>query len=371
MIDILAIFNEQSAKGLGVALMPIKGLVIEGSFNIEGIYFANAESVAGMDEFLSEVDSRSFTPIQAVSDDLYISDLSGDTLRRYTASLTGISKDVFFENTIAIVPAHADWSASEKYNHSEDVNFLLSLSQCAFDALDFIRFQFCRLDLPDTLPGIPGYWQGSDGFFGAAVLTPTGKGRLLCGKRPGAAIVEGLGLELNASQVETISSGDCSKILRSPGKGKEVGVYARKGLKMLSRAMYANNDTLKFLVVMALFEYLGTGDSYSKFEDVRKKLQPHIAKNASAYYRLGDRFQELTSKKVNNTNIGYRHRVVHEGEFLEDLIASADDRKALFRELDRYAGKVIFDMCNHSSCSWDELNEWRRLRTSELLGGGE
>lgn len=366
-MDVLELFSEYSKDQKGLALLPVRGLVVECPLEVGGVHFAHPDNIGGLDILLQEIDERSFLPIETISDDLHKSELSGDSLRRYSSSLSGISKEVLSQATLAILPVSVDWNRFECYTHQQDVVLLTSLSATAFKALDIARFQFCRLDLPDTLPGIPGFWEGSNGFFGGAVLGPTGAGRVLGAKKTGAVIVEGLGLELDAGQISGIGRGGCANIIDSEKHGGEIGSAARRGMHMLSRAMYANSDTLKFLSIMALFEYLGTGTTYKKFEEVRKKLQPHIANNAEDYKRLSERFQELSSKGSGNGNSGYRHRIVHEGTLLEEILPSDVDRKSLFSELDRYAGKVIYDMCKNCSSTWRELQEWRAQRASQLL----
>ncbi len=364
-MDILNLFNKYSENQKGIALLPVKGFV-ECPFEVEGVNFVHASDIVGLDLLLQQIDERSFLPIESISDDFYKSDLSGDSLRRYSSSLSGISKEVLSKSTLAVLEVSIDWNEFKSYTHQQDIALLLSLSEVAFESLDIVRFQFCQLGLPDTLPGIPGFWDRSNGFLGCAVLGPSGGGRVLGGKRTGVGMVEGLGLELDAGQIRGILTGECANIIDGENHGGEIGSAARRAMHMLSRAMYANSDTLKFLSVMALFEYLGAGTKYKKFEEVRKKLQPHIARNVEEYNRLSERFQELSSKGNSNSNSGYRHRIVHEGALLEEILPSDIDRKSLFSELGRYAGKVIYDMCQNHSFTWRELQEWRAQKTSQL-----
>ena len=164
-----------------------------------------------------------------------------------------------------------------------------------------------------------------------------------------------------------IHESEDAHVVDSIDSGGEIGKVARKGMHMLSRAMYANNDTLKFISAMALIEYLGTGAKYDKFEVVRKAIQPHVAKSRSDYEQLGSRFRELTSFPTAERNKGLRHQIVHEGALLEELIVDRSARQDLFRELDRYIGKVIHDLCGMASFSWEALGEWRADQTKQLL----
>jgi hypothetical protein len=114
-------------------------------------------------------------------------------------------------------------------------------------------------------------------------------------------------------------------------------------------------------------EFLGTGPQYGKFEDVRKGLQPHIAKNAAEYERLTERFKHFSSLRLEGRNHGYRHRIIHEGALLEDILPEPEDRRVLFVEIDQYCGKVIADFCRRPEWNWKEMQAWRRQRTTELL----
>lgn len=367
-MDILELYHNHCKNGDGIAVLPVRGLFIESPFSIEGVYYATATDIGGMDILLKEIDDRSFLPIEPISDDIYKSELTGDSLRRFASSLSNLSKEILSNSTLAVLPVSLNWDNFESQSHNDDIEVLSVLSHTSFRALDLVRFQFCQLALPDTLPGVPGYWENSQGFFGAAVLGPTGRGRLLGGKKTGVGMVEGLGLELDTGKIASINSGKCSSVFKTKSHGGEIGDAARHGMHMLSRAMYSNNDTMKFLAIMALFEYLGTGPEYTKFEEVRKKIQPHIAKNHEKYKRLSERFKELSSKKYENKkNAGFRHRIVHEGCVLEEILPVEKNRRSLFAELDRYAGKIIYDMCQKSSYTWVELQKLRVERTKKIL----
>jgi hypothetical protein len=365
-MDILELFNNWSSAGRGLALLPVRGLDLACSFEIEGVHFASASEIGGLDILLQEVDDRFFVPIQTVSDDFYLSEMTGDTLRRFCSTTTGISNEALLVSTLAVLAVDTDWQAFSTQTHAEDVALLETLSARAFRSLDFVRFLFCQLNLPDTLPGIPGCWDTPSGFLGAAVLGPVGSGRLLGGRKTGSAMVEGLGLELNASQILAIGTDESSTVIRSLDCGGEIGSAARRGMRMLSRAMHSNSDTLKFIAAMSLFEYLATGAQFSHFDKVRSRIQSHVARSRAEYLDLGKRFKELISKEDGGRKVGYRHRIVHEGAFLEEILPAVDARKALFGELDRYAGIVIGDMCRSASFSWDQLESWRKARQEEL-----
>ena len=187
----------------------------------------------------------------------------------------------------------------------------------------------------------------------------------MVGKQSGIPFVQGLGLELDSNDIAGLLSSNCNNVINGEPRG-DVGDAARRGMTMLSRAMHANNDTQKFIAAMALFEYLGTGDEYSKFEIVRQRLAPHLVDRGSELKYIEVRFKELTSLKRDGQDIGLRHQIVHEGAFLEEILPNNNDRTALFRELQQYAGKVISDMSFNANFGWPELQKWRQQRSDEL-----
>ena len=368
MLDILQIFNDQVTADCGVALLPTNNLLIDKPFKIGTVWFAPPDMVGGLSALLASVDDRAFIPINAQSDELVQSEMKGDSLRRFSSKLSGIEKSVIENSTIAVCPVVTDWEAFETANHVNDISLLEQLSSKADRSLDLVRIQFCQLGLPDTVPGIPGYWDRATGAIGAAIISPNGRGKLIGGIKSAIIPVGGLGLELNEQQIDLIPSGDCARLFKVAEVLDEISLATRYALELFSRAMYANSDTLKFIMAIALLEYLGSGETYVKFEVIRKALQPHLAKTSADYDRLSIRFQELTSMCDGGKNVGYRHRIIHEGRLLEELAPSPESRRQLFRELDGFIGKVIVQMSRLPCATWDSLATWRKKRTAEILG---
>ena len=113
---------------------------------------------------------------------------------------------------------------------------------------------------------------------------------------------------------------------------------------------------LRFIQALSLLEFLAHPDEYKKFEEVKKVIARHIAKDTREYQKLLERFFELTGKKDSATNkvIGYRTRVIHMGENIESIVPDKNDRKLLFVELQTYIKAVIDHMISHSHLAWQE-----------------
>ena len=119
---------------------------------------------------------------------------------------------------------------------------------------------------------------------------------------------------------------------------------------------------------LGILEFLAFPDEYQKFEKVSRVIARYIAKEPTHYQRLLDRFFELSGKKEPNSGkiIGYRTRVVHMGERIEQLIPLEEDRRRLFQELDSYIRPVINHMIVHSDyCLEDYFEVRNRMRPFE------
>jgi hypothetical protein len=123
----------------------------------------------------------------------------------------------------------------------------------------------------------------------------------------------------------------------------------------------ANSPTAKFIQALALLEFLADPFDYQRFYDVRKTIARYVAQNSDEYRRVLDRFLELTGKKDPSTQqiIGYRTRIIHIGDRLDQVVPRASDRLALFEEPDGYIRPVIDHMIKYSWCSFEDYLQVR------------
>ena len=63
---------------------------------------------------------------------------------------------------------------------------------------------------------------------------------------------------------------------------------------------------------------------------------------------------------------GLRERVIHHGELLENIYDSTDDLGKLFKQIDKYVKKVLFDLMGLEGQFWQQVIDWRSRRMSEL-----
>src|SRR5204862_915963 len=102
----------------------------------------------------------------------------------------------------------------------------------------------------------------------------------------------------------------------------ESGQIVQHALSLYSSLLGSDNPTARFMQALGLLEFLAYPDEYQKFEKVSKVIARYVAREPTEYQRLLARFIELTGKKDADTGriIGYRTRVVHMGERIEQLV---------------------------------------------------
>lgn len=350
--------ERNSPCGVGIfVLMPISRLLLESKFDIDGYQFLPAGTV--------DVDALNIADLPSLDD---LTDENGartakaDELRRLCTSLVGEDlKDVFDSNA-------AVWftttKATARKNHKEDIDLIAVLSQDAERAVDQVRFDYCRFDLPDTLPGTVGTWMGSETFCLAILYDPdTKSSELIAGEALLHSVVsKGLGLELSDCQCGGVES------LPTRADG-EVGGIAQHGLRLTSDVMNSNTNTSKYLRAMTLLEFLASPFEFQTFKKTKKDIAIHVAKTHEEYLSLLERFRRLSDLKdeSSDTQLGYRTLMVHNGKFMEEIIPNSRERASIFLELQRYSGMVIDDLIERKHQPWSGIVEYRKDKRARLL----
>ncbi|MGF1903468.1 hypothetical protein [Aliivibrio sifiae] len=365
MFDLEKYCIDEFKVGRGVVIMPVIGIFsVDGLLTQGDIIFAHSSSISGVRNIINAANLIEI-PINFDPENI-MEQLNGRSIREVSTTLSGIRKSVFTESDLAIFSFDPDLFRVFEH-HDIDMLFLKSLSDRVFNSLNVIRFLHCDLFVPDKLPHIPGYWQKSDGFMGACICCPNQVPEIIAGQQAGGMLSSGLGIGLESDDTLGMEGHPfVTSIEPDEPSRNEVGQIIEHSLKLYNRAMYANSDTLKFINIMALFEYLGTGDRYTNFKQVRPKLQSHIARNVKEYEELSEFFQRLTGLKENGVNLGYRTRIIHEGALLEDIIPLKAEREKLFRDLTKFVQYIIRGMYPYADKPLQELQEQRKLRLNAI-----
>jgi len=270
-----------------------------------------------------------------------------ESLSFYQSSTTFVDKETFSQTPTIAFTSKFDWDDVWRGSHRSHMESIRVFSQVA-DAkcLNWIRYKFCPIDIPDVLPSRAGQIK-QDQMMSAALLYNAFRreGGILAGDAFNSVITRGLGLPLNE---DDLTYNDF------PDLDGDVGNIALYALDLYSSILQAEYPTTQFTQLMALMEYLVDPTDYTKSEQVGKIIGRYVATNAAEYEKFKARYYELSGKKDDATGewIGYRTRIVHMGVRLESILA-AGPRNQLLKELDGYVRTVIDHMLVRSSWGYD------------------
>lgn len=330
-----------------LVVMPLTRLLFYEPFEIDGFYFFPPGSTDLMS--LRPIPNKT---LESVGERADVIALEGQNLREVSTSLTGFDLEILANSPLVAFNVEIGWEEFLEANHEYDISLLKLLSSKAERALDIIRLFYCRLDLPNTLPGQIGSWEGSGEYLGALLYSPEDhESYLIAGAAiESSVIVRGLGLELDT---------DPQLALPSPRDGDVAGVVLH-GLSLYSEALNSSNETIKFIRVMTLFEFLASPDECQSWKKLKGDIACHCARDKASYLSLCERFRALTSiEDASGKQIGLRTLIVHNGKLLPELLPGIKERASLFRELQGYAFAVLTDMLSNAGASWEKYLEYR------------
>ncbi|SCW83140.1 hypothetical protein SAMN04487970_106010 [Paenibacillus tianmuensis] len=367
MVNLVEEFSNELRHGGHLIVMPLSRILIEDECEIGKYRFYPIGEVDI--NALRPVDNNSLTLIEngeINDDDWMILNFGNEALREAATAITGAGPDMFKTNPLlAFTVNNLNWDEFlEATTHDYDKKILRVLTREAEKAMDLLKFYLCRADLIDTLPGTVGTWNGSNGFSSALLFNIDDyESYIIAGSVITHTVVKGIGLELGLNETESIRE-ECEAILSTSG---EVGTIVKTALAMHTTFLETNNPTTQFVKAMTLLEFLAYPDDFEKFENVRKQITPHIATDYNHYLNLKERFNELTGKKdETGKHIGYRTRIVHIGDDLEDILGDEMEVKQVMLEVQIYIGKVIVDMIKNHEMTWSEFEELRKQKKRSL-----
>jgi len=346
MISLITKFYDELRNGKHLIIMPISRFLIYQELSIGKFKFYPADTI--------NLNELRIVPNDTIEQCQHGSHLD---LREVQSSITGISAEVLRENTLVAFPVSMDWPRFLSGDHAYDISLIRKFAVEAEEGMDLIRFNYCQMDLPDTLPGRVGTWEGSNGFSGALLYTlDDNESYLIGGLAITHYVVAGNGLVLDQD------NGTLDKQFTLINGGGEVGSIARTALSLFSTVLESNTPTTKFIQSMILLDFLGnpyksTDFNFKKF---KKNIICHITKTKNDYHSLSHRINDLTGKKDPTGNIiGYRTRIVHNGKRLEDVVGSETDIAKLFLELQSYIGPNIDALIDNSHLTWDDFMQYK------------
>lgn len=269
------------------------------------------------------------------------------------SAATGLQLEPFLGSALLALPINLDWETFyTPPTHAVHLEMISGAAAKAEVVLDLVRFCYCRMDLPDTLPGPAGYLAEQGFSAGLFYSLANHESYVIAGQIITHAMVFGLGLDMDS----------VSPVNRP--EGGEVGNLARHGLRLYSGALVAPDDTAKFMQLMVLLEFLSDPDRYQVMQKVKKPIARHVARDRADYDSIIADFRILTSDG-STPNRGLRHNIVHLGKQLEDLLGT-EERKAVLKRLDRYASVTLEHLIERGDADWKTILDYRQERGMAL-----
>ena len=281
-------------NGQQICLMPVPRLILDMPLVSGSVRIYPADRVNFEEIGLVSWPEREWTEIARRG--------SGDLEWAKSAS-TGLSLENYSNHTIIAFPLKINWERFLSGEHEFHKDILHEAIEIAEQVLDVIRYDFCRMELPETLPGSAGTFEDRASFSSAIFYSnnPDNESYMIGAEVLTQLTVCGLGLEIN--------SGVC---LTEFGEG-EVGNIIRQGLSLRTQAMEANTLTTKFIMSMSVIDFLAEPNGYVSLKNIGKIVGRHCAQTKQEYNPLLRRLEELTGGKGS----GIRTKLVHEGHRLE------------------------------------------------------
>lgn len=342
-------FFEELSQGRVLCLMPVERVRLDERLEgPNGVMFYPAKTI-------------DFRTLRVVSDPDRV--LENFHYRQYTlddggiaSAITGVNADALHSLPIVARTIDLNWSAFLNMSATEHIDLLRTLSDGFEETMDLVRYSGGRLDLPETLPGRVGLVPTSGGFSAALLYKlQDNESYIVAGRYLITTVIAGVGLELeNWAPYPTLYGG-------------EVGNVVRRALSLYSRALEGSDHTIKFIQVMSLLEFLTMPGEYTGSDGVRQTVALHVANTKREYHQLSQRLRNLQGAKTSDgRQVGYRTRVVHCGENIEDVLGEGETLGSLFRELDRYVHRIVDCLTARVDEPWSKVVEWRAERKREL-----
>jgi hypothetical protein len=342
MNDPRAIFKAQLEAGQALCLLPLGRVLVEQPTRLSDTLMLYPPKFFGPDDLrvvsypaheLREIERRRH----------------GDSLPRGQNAATGLELEPFLGSALLALPVDLDWkSFYAPPTHAVHLAMISGAAAKAEIVLDLVRFYYCCMDLPDTLPGPAGYLADQGFSAGLFYSLANHESYVIAGQIITHAVVFGLGLDMDS----------VSQVNRP--EGGEVGNLALHGLRLYSAALVAPDDTAKFMQLIVLLEFLSDPDRYQVMQKAKKSIARHVARDRTDYDTIIADFRLLTSDD-STPNRGLRHNIVHLGKQLEDLLGT-EERKAVLKRLDRYVSVTLEDFIERGDAGWKTILDYRQDR---------
>jgi hypothetical protein len=283
-----------------------------------------------------------------------IGDMKSLDLRDLLTNTTKIDFEVFMTLPIIVFRYDIEVDKYFKSRHQEDSQLIKIFSQKADELLDLLRLHECDYNLPELLPAKPGIW--NERYSTALIYFPKYKvGNIQAREVEIKTFIKGLGMDFFYTNLITrhpLLHIDLEEL-------GQVGKIAKYALKLNTLIVESDDESMKFMQIMTLFEYLGDPNNYEKFQKLKGKLIACIAKDKNEYHSLSEKFKDYSQQ--------IRTEIIHNAKRLEQIIPKEEERKILFTELRNHVFILIEDLIDHYNLDWQEYDDYREAKRMTLI----
>jgi hypothetical protein len=268
--------------------------------------------------------------------------------------ITNVNLSVFHNYPLIVFRKNLTYTQFRSLNHIEDTELIRECSATADNLMDLIRFYNADYLLQDWLPSKAGIW--ADRHSAMFVYFPEKRGgHIICREVELRGFIKGIGMTADHSDQLCIHPLLYQEI-------NDLQKLIRHALHLHTLVMETDDETMQFVQIFILLDFLGDPSAYNNFQATKSKLMPCLVSTKTEYHKLSARFKELTDQQ------GLRTAIVHTGKRLQDLIPEPIKRKSLFKELHGFVYTLITHMMFSSAQTWAEYDNERIALRNALVG---
>lgn len=272
--------------------------------------------------------------------------------RTLITSVTQIDETAFTENVLVVFRDSITIEEYAAMQQPDDVELIKKYSERAEPALDLIRFFECNYTVPELLPSKAGIWD--DRYSTALVYFPIYDiGFVQSREVEMKTFIKGVGPDIHSG----FQISHQPIFLYDDEELGEVGKLCKYALKLNTAIAEYDNQSIKFIQIMTLLEFIGDPYDYKPFQAVKGKIISYIAMNRNDYHKLSTQFKYY-SKEL-------RTDIVHKGKRIEDLL-SYKEILGIFEFFHKTIYTIISDLMLNYDKSWVEYQEERKIIQDQL-----
>jgi len=261
-------------------------------------------------------------------------------LAQALAGMSGVTWNDFGQNTLMEMGLDSESFELRQPKRKSDEKVVLAALRHADAALDGIRFNCCRLDVPQMSLGPPGYLPEKS-VFAVYIHDPEqDEGRMIAHEPANPISMPGLGLEL-----DSVSPSPVDSLISNTYKPGSLGVRLQRLLRMYCQSFIAPSDEAKILGnIFAMDGCLAPDNSHSG--DFKKFVAMAASQSPAGYAAELDRFKDFYRD--------VRNPLVRHGKTYEQL---ARDRRLDLFYLQGLLHLILENLAK--SASEDYNNYWQ------------